>query len=1288
MVLVMAKFTDIEKHLMGCVTDDRLRTSLAMIRQAAENIWAIDAPRIVQDYTEHGINHCERLIDFANKLLIANDGKNLSVQEMYLLLAGIYLHDIGMQCDVVKFLEIKELAEKYGARFEIEFTSRVASEYSIEEQKQIRQNHQYLTAAWIDHANRTGETLLGQAAKTIPVDLVDELMDVCKYHSKLPINDCPHTFKFDSNGRKQLVASLLRFADELDVNSNRVSIETVKNFSIDPRNGIYWWLHNNTQVIFSARNVITLTIRLHPIDANKYGSFVHTTFITEFQIKNRPVLSVLARDGIPIVIGDDSKVIEHDRTEKLPQDIIQLLQLLQQKRSPLLELAQEVRTWLQAIRYEVSDPQKRDDRTMDMVATLEQGTVKQRVFVRCIGGQITFKDVESLNKTLDRRIPQGWLISDTRISENARNMAAELEFIGVFNLSDFLQQMVWGPYFNALKASVEKNRIPDLYVDLACYKQEVDEKGREINRERYNSLDTYIDEWLKERGKMHISLLGEFGTGKTWFCRHYAYIQLNRYLKNPAKERLPLLITLRTFTKTLTAQQLINDALLEQYKLPFVGSAFEVFQEMNRLGKLLLILDGFDEMARQVDYQTVVNNFWELAKLVDENSKVILTSRTEYFRWAKESEKVLGGEEFGQHTIILSPPKFEVLHLNPFTDDQIIEVITLLLGKKKGPIVAGRILKTENLAEMVRKPVLIELLLAVLEEVNIDVLKSQAKVYLYATNKLLMRNICTKRTFTRTADKLFFLCELAWEMIREGTLRIHYIDIPERIKSYFGPRIEDKHKLDNWDFDLRNQTLLHRDAAGYYEFAHKSLAEYFVAFKFAAELGYLAPEFKDAYCEIENQPREIPISQKDIIRLAETFGIMSLKDNRLYAVRNFLVEMLANDATYLFRWDEIPGNDNKKLIDLLKQNFDVDWVKEEKIEKLNNNNTIRVFSGKKSLSLSLNDEKTKVYLKIEDFRTYEFIAKTENGVLNIYNIKNRLWDIIYETKGKIPEQVKYAGGNAATLLWLKNESFANKNLAYTVLTGAHLGENLAETNMQGAFLKEVNLKGCNLNKSNLKDAQFDPGSLIGADLRNAIGIDSRFFSFASSRIPENVSISNFDSEIDEIEKLLVDINGPSVVFIIGYTGVGKTTLMATVAQMQKNNHGRNIFWFDGGVTRLVGEQSIDFYKALATFMKVGGYGNLIELLINFPHHRSYHKSLKIFSSISPAFEKEKWLICIDDIIFDEFHDFIKFFGNRTISTKIIITCQNLKLSSIPENKFNIPVIKLHPIRGMYKLCYL
>lgn len=81
-------------------------------------------------------------------------------------------------------------------------------------------------------------------------------------------------------------------------------------------------------------------------------------------------------------------------------------------------------------------------------------------------------------------------------------------------------------------------------------------------------------------------------------------------------------------------------------------------------------------------------------------------------------------------------------------------------------------------------------------------------------------------------------------MIKNSELKIHYSEIPNRINSYFKLKIKDKHELDTWDFDLRNQTLLHRNAAGYYEFSHKSLAEYFVAFKFASELEILSPFYK------------------------------------------------------------------------------------------------------------------------------------------------------------------------------------------------------------------------------------------------------------------------------------------------------------------------------------------------------------------------------------------------------------------------------------------------------------
>ena len=87
---------------------------------------------------------------------------------------------------------------------------------------------------------------------------------------------------------------------------------------------------------------------------------------------------------------------------------------------------------------------------------------------------------------------------------------------------------------------------------------------------------------------------------------------------------------------------------------------------------------------------------------------------------------------------------------------------------------------------------------------------------------------------------------------------------------------------------------------------------------------------------------------------------------------------------YLFSWFDIPGNDNIRLIEILKKKFGIDWLETATIEKIDDFMTIRVFAEKKSISLKLNNDKTKVNLEIEDVRTDEFIAKTENGKLNIY----------------------------------------------------------------------------------------------------------------------------------------------------------------------------------------------------------------------------------------------------------------------------------------------------------------
>ncbi len=99
----------------------------------------------------------------------------------------------------------------------------------------------------------------------------------------------------------------------------------------------------------------------------------------------------------------------------------------------------------------------------------------------------------------------------------------------------------------------------------------------------------------------------------------------------------------------------------------------------------------------------------------------------------------------------------------------------------------------------------------------------------------------------------------------------------------------------------------------------------------------------------------------------------------------------------LFIWNDIPRCDNGKLIDFLKQNYAIEWVKTARIEKIDE--IIRVFSEKNYLSLKLSDDKTKVSLKIgEDTYASNLLVKEENGNLYVYeeNFKKRYISAIPE----------------------------------------------------------------------------------------------------------------------------------------------------------------------------------------------------------------------------------------------------------------------------------------------------
>lgn len=309
-----------EKILREYIKNFDLFTSLSLIKTAMEDIWSSDAPRIIKDFTDHGKRHSERLVSYVEKLIKAKNGDKLSEKEMYLLLAGIYLHDIGMQCDVVRYPGIRKIAEDLNAEFKLGFIAKKSSDFNLEEQKVIRKNHHYLSAAWIRYAYETGSTGIGNAIKTIPWDMVSDLADICMYHSQLPITNCPPESPL-GNGRKRFVAALLRFSDELDIGNDHVNDEVIKDFSLDPNNSVYWWLHGNARVSFHAKNLLQIQLIIHP-DNEDYGTVLREVFIEGFMNKNKQVLDELWNQNIPLSYHHKTGIVIEKFARKLPEYII------------------------------------------------------------------------------------------------------------------------------------------------------------------------------------------------------------------------------------------------------------------------------------------------------------------------------------------------------------------------------------------------------------------------------------------------------------------------------------------------------------------------------------------------------------------------------------------------------------------------------------------------------------------------------------------------------------------------------------------------------------------------------------------------------------------------------------------------------------------------------------------------------------------------------------------------------------------------------------------------------
>jgi len=381
------------------------------------------------------------------------------------------------------------------------------------------------------------------------------------------------------------------------------------------------------------------------------------------------------------------------------------------------------------------------------------------------------------------------------------------------------------PYLTALVQDVEGKDIERLYVE-----QDIWPEGSEARL----PAAAYLKKWLADPDALHLTILGDYGTGKTWLSRKLACDFARRYRDAPANNRQPVRVDLRDAAKALS----LENVLYDHFQRAGLDVVPKRILHLLAEGRLVLILDGFDEMATQSSWDTTLANFRELARAAQGKAKIILTCRTHYFKERAQVRELVEGrkpspssEGTELYKEVASRRGFNVAHLLEFDSEQVDGYINRACGSRAGEV-RGVIERIPSLKDIAGRPVLLEMIVRsaprLVEsggEINV------ARLYETYTEEWLRRQDWRLR-LTREG-RTTLVQELAVKLWETDGARIHYRELANVLAGLLKDRVTTDRELEMADYEVRTASFLTRDAEGHYGFSHRSFLEFFLAQRIA-----------------------------------------------------------------------------------------------------------------------------------------------------------------------------------------------------------------------------------------------------------------------------------------------------------------------------------------------------------------------------------------------------------------------------------------------------------------------
>jgi len=422
---------------------------------------------------------------------------------------------------------------------------------------------------------------------------------------------------------------------------------------------------------------------------------------------------------------------------------------------------------------------------------------------------------------------RGMVVAARDFSPAARSFAREQ---GIQALTyDELERSLFdfSPYLARIRQRYEASTFAGNYVDqyLILEKQ---------HDEKPVLMLPHALEWVSGAGSRLWLVLGDYGTGKSTLVERLAY-ELALNCENNPDSPIPVAINLRQFPNAISLESLIREHLETELRTVLNP---EIVLHLLEAGRVVLLLDSFDEMGVAQAGRSVEEQFRQLARPTANpgrnpcGNRVLITSRSHFFRDRKSAmQAVQGGDKlFEADSALGKAARAFVATLDTlpvFTKEQIAEYLQKRLGMVEGDQARRFIEERYGLQDIASTPQLLDMIVASLPDLiekgeNV----TTGKLYLIYTTRWLTTIRLSQGEVD--VDHMRELLErMACELWRRPRNQIHYTDIAALLHHEGGlARSLDSERV---DLELRTAAFLVRSADGYYRFSHRSFLEFFFA---------------------------------------------------------------------------------------------------------------------------------------------------------------------------------------------------------------------------------------------------------------------------------------------------------------------------------------------------------------------------------------------------------------------------------------------------------------------------